>query len=223
MSGGCLTLLSLRLSCPRNSQANALTHLSLLDAKAQLRKQLRSARRQIKVKQRHHLSRQAAARFARQGFFLKARTIALYAAMHDEVATSYLVDIARLYNKRCFLPVLHPFAGNRLLFTRWALETRLTTNRFGILEPQPLGVLQRPQHLDLIVVPLLGFDRQGARLGMGGGYYDRTFAFRLKRKAWRRPLLVGLAFACQEVTHVPRNAWDLQLDYVVTNTAVYGC
>jgi 5-formyltetrahydrofolate cyclo-ligase len=195
----------------------------LLDAKAQLRKQLRSARRQIKAKQRLYLSQQATARFVRQRFFLKARSIALYAPLKDEVATSYLADIARLYNKRCFLPVLHPFAGNRLLFSLWTMDTKLTANRFGILEPQPLGVLHRPQQFDLIVVPLLGFDKHGARLGMGGGYYDRTFAFRLSRKTWCRPLLVGLAFACQEVTHVPRDAWDLQLDYVVTNDTVYRC
>lgn len=211
-------------SCPKSQLIGArLKHLSSHDAKARLRKRLRSARRQIKAKQRLHLSRQATARLARQGFFLKARTIALYAATDDEVATSFLLDIGYRYNKRCFLPVLHPFAGNRLMFARWNKQTKLLTNRFGILEPQPPGILHKPQHFDLVVVPLLGFDKRGGRLGMGGGFYDRTFFFRLNRKAWHRPLLVGLAFACQEIKRIPRNTWDLRLDYVVTNDTVYRC
>jgi 5-formyltetrahydrofolate cyclo-ligase len=188
-----------------------------------LRKQLRSLRRQITVTQRLHLSRLAAARLIRQRFFLKAQTIALYAATDDEVATSFIMDRLGDANKRCFLPLLHPFAGNRLLFSSWTCATKLRLNRFGIREPRPLGPLKRPQHFDLVVVPLLGFDRRGSRLGMGGGFYDRTFSFRLNRKTWRRPLLVGLAFACQEVAFVPRHPWDLQLDYVVTNDAVYRC
>lgn len=89
-------------------------------------------------------------------------------------------------------------------------------NRFGI--PEPLGKAVAPQRLDAVCVPLVGFDGRGRRLGMGGGFYDRTFAVnaRKKRGNARGPRLIGLAHACQQVGRLPHEDWDVRLTGVVT-------
>jgi 5-formyltetrahydrofolate cyclo-ligase len=105
-------------------------------------------------------------------------------------------------------------AGGELRFTRWRPGQALRANRYGIGEPVALA---RPPRLDLVVLPLVAFDAQGRRLGMGGGYYDRRLA---RARATRRPLRVGYAFALQEVASVPAAAHDVALDAVVTERGV---
>jgi len=113
------------------------------------------------------------------------------------------------------LPVLHE--DGRLRFAPWRAGDAVAPNRFGI--PEPVvgpGALLEPQALDLVVVPLVGFDARCHRLGMGGGWYDRSFAFRHGQPA--PPLLVGAGFAFQQVEgDLPREAWDVQLDAVCTD------
>jgi 5-formyltetrahydrofolate cyclo-ligase len=94
----------------------------------------------------------------------------------------------------------------------WEVGTALYESGFGTLAPSELAPRAVP---DLILVPLLGFDAHGTRLGYGGGYYDRTLA-RLPNK----PRLIGLAFACQEVAHIPREDHDVPLDAVITEHGV---
>ena len=72
-------------------------------------------------------------------------------------------------------------------------------------------------------VPVLGFDARGTRLGSGAGYYDRLFAFRRQRVAWHRPLLIGLAYRCQQLPHIERHAIDVPLDLVVTEAGIIRC
>ena len=89
------------------------------------------------------------------------------------------------------------------------------TNRFGIPEPDlSADSLLAPAEMALVVVPLLGFTRSGQRLGMGGGFYDRTFAFRRERAA--PPWLVGAAYSFQELEQLKTEAWDVPMDAVVT-------
>jgi 5-formyltetrahydrofolate cyclo-ligase len=100
---------------------------------------------------------------------------------------------------------------------------RLQENRFGIPEPcVPARALVRAQLLDLILVPLVAFDASGNRLGMGGGYYDRSLAFVAQRQHWRKPHVVGLAYEFQRVARMPANAWDVPLAAVVTNRSWYN-
>ena len=113
------------------------------------------------------------------------------------------------------LPVLHD--DGHLRFAAWRAGDPVAPNRFGIPEPvvEP-GALLEPSALDLVVVPLVGFDASCHRLGMGGGWYDRSFAFRHEQPA--PPLLVGAGFAFQHVDGgLPRAAWDVQLDAVCTD------
>ncbi|MCK7593822.1 5-formyltetrahydrofolate cyclo-ligase [Pseudomarimonas salicorniae] len=111
------------------------------------------------------------------------------------------------------LPVLQP--GKRLRFAPWRAGDALVQNRFGIPEPdlQPSSLLE-PEALDHVLVPLLGFDGRGHRLGTGGGYYDRSFAFRHQHRG--APRLVGIGYACQRVERLPAADWDVPLDLVAT-------
>jgi 5-formyltetrahydrofolate cyclo-ligase len=92
----------------------------------------------------------------------------------------------------------------------------IATNRLGIPEPADTDASLAPDALDVVLVPLLGFDRRGHRLGFGGGYYDRSFAFLRDVERPAKPLLVGIGYALQEVERVPHEDWDVPLDYVAT-------
>ena len=101
---------------------------------------------------------------------------------------------------------------------------RLQRNRFGIAEPRPNRARQRPLWaLDLLLLPLVGFDEQGGRLGMGGGFYDRSLAYRQRRTHLLGPRLFGLAHECQKVACLPLASWDIPLHGVITAQRRYGC
>jgi len=166
--------------------------------------------------------RQAAERLARHlttlPDFVRSRHIALYWPNDGEVDPRPLAQRAWQAGKECYLPVLHPFEGRLLWFARWRPDTPLHPNRFGIPEPDPMGEPRwRAPYLNLVLLPLVAFDRAGGRLGMGGGFYDRTFAFKNGGPGTIGPSLVGLAHACQEVPQLVRDSWDIPLNAVVTD------
>ena len=116
------------------------------------------------------------------------------------------------------LPVLHQ--DDRLRFAPWRVGAPLTTNRYGIPEPDvPATALLEAAQMAMVVLPLVAFDAQCRRLGMGGGWYDRSFAFRQEHAA--PPWLVGAAFATQQVDHLDPEAWDVTLDAVCSESAVH--
>lgn len=143
----------------------------------------------------------------RQHWFARARSLAIYVASDGEIDPSPLIRAALAAGKRVLLPRLR---HNRLEFVVYCPGGLLRRNRFGI--PEPRGVAVAVEQIDVIFMPLVGFDRAGRRLGMGGGFYDRTLA-RKKRRGTR---LIGLAHACQEVSQLPDEAWDVPLTGVVT-------
>ncbi|MGQ0585759.1 MAG: 5-formyltetrahydrofolate cyclo-ligase [Gammaproteobacteria bacterium] len=134
-----------------------------------------------------------------------ARHVAAYLALAEEMATQPAIRLLRRHGCRVYVPKL---AGARLRFA--PLRGALRRNRFRIAEPV---AGRRPPRLDLVVMPLVAFDASGARLGMGGGYYDRLLA---GTRSGRRPLRVGLAFAAQEIASVPAGCDDARLDAIVT-------
>jgi len=172
--------------------------------KRALRQQLRQARAAIPRSERRRAAQAAARHLALACRRWQARYIALYLGVPEEIDTRPL--IAALRGARLYAPRLGP--GRNLRFSR--LAPPLVANRYGVHEP---AALRRPARLDLIVLPLVAFDGGGARLGMGGGYYDRLLA---RRRPFGRPLRVGYAFAAQEVRVVPVSALDARLDAVVT-------
>jgi 5-formyltetrahydrofolate cyclo-ligase len=109
-----------------------------------------------------------------------------------------------------------------LWFVRWDKTTRFRLNRFRIPEPYPDYRRSRPARwLDLVVMPLVAFDAQGTRMGMGGGFYDRTFACKRTHAQPQRPLLCGFAYDFQKVAYLQRQRWDIPLNQVVSDAGFF--
>ncbi len=124
--------------------------------------------------------------------------------------------------KQIYLPVLNLRFHKRLWFAAYRDGDPLQPNRFGIPEPVvPFGQLRHPMQLDLVLTPLVAFDGQGNRLGMGGGFYDRSFAFLHHRNHWRRPHLLGTAHHFQQCTQpLPAQSWDVPLSGISTDREI---
>ena len=184
------------------------------------RRQLRARRRALSERERLQRSAALCRQLAGQNLFRSASRVAAYLPQDGEVETRALVELCWSTGKQVYLPVLVPFLHNRLWFARYRPDTRLVRNRFGIAEPEIVHRHRIETHaLDLVLAPLVGFDRHGNRLGMGGGFYDRSFAFLLNRKHWCKPQLVGLAYEFQQLPSLPAQPWDVPLTAVATEAA----
>lgn len=149
----------------------------------------------------------------------RARRIAMYVPVGRELDSLPLAHQAWSRGRSLFLPVI---SGSAMRFAPFRPGTEMRPNQFGILEPVThRGELLGARHLDVIVAPLVAFDEEGNRLGMGGGYYDRTLAFLSHRTSVRRPRFVALAFEIQKVEALPVEEWDVRLDVVVTEKSTY--
>jgi len=190
-------------------------------SKAELRQQLRARRIALTPSQQTHAAAALARRLLATRFARVSRRIACYLPNDGEIDPRPL--IARLWalKKHCYLPVLSHTPHERLWFARVTPDTPFAPNRYGILEPRIADDWRRARELDLILLPLVGFDADGNRLGMGAGFYDRSLEFLRLRQVWKKPRLVGLAHDCQRVARLPVNAWDVALDAVVTDGAAY--
>jgi len=147
--------------------------------------------------------------------------IALYAALPEELDSTPLIDLARARGCRLYLPRIDRHSlGRKMQFV--AMDGRHRSNRLGIAEPEGSQIIGA-RWLDVVFLPLVGFDLRGVRLGTGGGYYDRAFAFRRWRKVWHTPLLVGLAYSFQQLEVIIPAAHDVLLDAVITEKGVIRC
>lgn len=190
-------------------------------ARGKLRRELKARRAALGSRERRRKASVAAHRLAQTRVFRRARRIAVYWAMGAELNTDVLMHIARKRGKTVLLPVLGTTPAQRLQFMPLEGST-LHLNRFGIPEPTPHPAhLVNPRFLDLVVVPLVGFDHRCQRLGMGGGFYDRTFAFLRRRRYWHTPRLVGFAYGCQQVEQLTAAPWDVPMDAVITETSAW--
>ena len=133
--------------------------------------------------------------------------------MKDEVDTRPIIARAWRANKRVFVPVTH--CSGEMFFREIRTDTTLQRNQMSIWEPVT-GEIVAPRALQIVVTPTVAFDRNFNRIGMGGGFYDRCFAFLRHRKHWLRPKLMGVAFKCQEVEKISPNAWDIRLYRIFT-------
>ena len=142
--------------------------------------------------------------------------------MHNdgEIDPALILSSANQLSKQCFLPVIDPKSENSLYFASFNANTKLQPNRYGILEPVFIdSEIQPVTKMDLLLMPLVGFDRTGNRMGMGGGYYDRTLAF---MKGIEKPALtlVGLAHSGQEVSQISSQSWDIPLHLIATEKEI---
>jgi 5-formyltetrahydrofolate cyclo-ligase len=178
-----------------------------------LRIDARKARRSMTASERARASRRISERFLNSRYFLSSETIACYVSTWDEVDTTAIIERAWCAKKRVFLPVTT--AHGRMFFRETMPGTDLARNYFGLWEPVS-GTLIDACDLDVVVTPLVAFDARMNRVGMGGGYFDRTFAFLAGRAHWLRPKLIGVAFECQKVQKIARNPWDIPVFRVFT-------
>jgi 5-formyltetrahydrofolate cyclo-ligase len=150
--------------------------------------------------------------------FARARRIAAYAAVNGEISLDPVIERALADGKSVYLPNLD---RETLRFSPYFHGQKMRVNRFRLLEPD-VGddEMLAPQELDLVLAPLVVFDAARSRIGMGGGYYDRSFAFR-KDPARPAPVLIGVAHELQKVERIEPESWDVRLDKIVTDAATY--
>ena len=189
-----------------------------------LRHQLRRARRAIPATQRRQAAHRAARFLQQWPYMAHCQRVACYLAVNGEFPTNEILRTLHQLGMAIYLPVLQPGRDRALIFQRITVRQRLICNRFGIPEPVPVRHWQiDPRQLDLVITPLVGFDHDGGRLGMGGGFYDRSFAFVKERRLPMRPFMLGLAFAAQEVERLELQPWDVPLDAVLTENGIQPC
>ncbi|MFC6839360.1 5-formyltetrahydrofolate cyclo-ligase [Xanthomonas theicola] len=182
------------------------------DDRDSLRQQLRARRRARSAAERLAAADALAQRLLALPFAPQHGHVAGYWAMDGEIAL-HRWQLSLPAGVQYCLPVL---SGKALRFAPWRPGQPLAANRYGIPEPAVAAkATLAPEQMALVVAPLVGFDAGGSRLGMGGGWYDRSFAFRQRQAP--PPWLVGAAFAVQQVAALPVAAWDVALDAVCTD------
>lgn len=188
---------------------------------AELRGIIRRRRQKLGVGTKSRAARELAKKICILPEYQRARRIALYLSSDSEIDCRFIIKAAWRAGKQCFLPVLrtnNPKA-HQMDFVSFTPGSPLGFNRYGISEPTK-GAKIATSALDLVIVPLVGFDRDGHRIGMGGGYYDRAFEFTRMQKngvnAPNLPVLVGVAYHLQEVLTIRPKPWDVTLSSIVS-------
>ncbi|MFS8173663.1 5-formyltetrahydrofolate cyclo-ligase [Vreelandella titanicae] len=194
--------------------------LYLDDDKRALRRSLRHQRRALSEHEQRLAAQRLCQRLKTLPEILRARRLSLYLPVNGEIDPTPLIPWLRQRNVNIYLPVLRPFSANRLWFVAYRPDTPMIKNRFGIWEPDVRFSAQRRNRLptwalDTLIVPLVGFDANANRMGMGGGFYDRSLAF--MHRPGPSPTLIGVAHACQQVASLPVEPWDVPLQVVVSD------
>ena len=190
--------------------------------RAQLRQLLRNKRRSLSFAQQQQAAQQLCQQLAQHPLFRRAQHIALYLASDGEIDPLLLMREAWRRGKHVYLPVLARWPKTAMVFQRVRPVQQWEKNRFGILQPRWCVADQRAAWaLDAVFLPLVGFDQQGGRLGMGGGFYDRCFAELHQRDHFTTPQRIGLAHDCQRVEQLPLAPWDVPLNAVVSDQRWY--
>ena len=153
-------------------------------------------------------------------FQISNPSISVYLENDGEISLSPFIQESWKRNFNLFLPILDPGKENSLKFINYSHKTELVSNRFGINEPKyQKKKCLNAQQMDIILMPLVGFDRHGHRLGMGGGFYDRSLVF-ITKEDTNKPILIGVAHDCQEQEIIPSEAWDIPMNYLITNKEI---
>jgi 5-formyltetrahydrofolate cyclo-ligase len=188
----------------------------------ELRRDIRAQRRQLSPQTQYQHGFQLQRLATNFNPFRHSHRIAFYLASQGEIDPGLLMQQAIKAGKQVFLPVLRKRPEHGLWFAPYRPGDSLYNNRYLIPEPalHHSGPVM-PWSIDLIFMPLVAFDPYGNRLGMGGGYYDRTLAFKRLRKQWRGPRLIGLAHELQQVDQLPVQPWDIAMDAVITEHQIH--
>lgn len=193
-----------------------------MTSRTELRQLIRHRRQQLTSEQQQHAAQALAERFCHWPDLGHYQHIALYLSNDGELDTWPLIHALWQQHKQLYLPLLHPFTAGHLLFQHFTPDTPLRSNRFGIPEPDwSCPDLMPLAQLDLVATPLVAFDHKGNRLGMGGGFYDRTLAHFAMHNAHGKPRVIGLAHSCQQLESIPTEAWDIPLPAIGTPEQIF--
>lgn len=180
-----------------------------------LRQLLRQKRLDINPSDRVKFAKQLLPQTQNIVNFENGQKVALYLPNNGEIDPKYIENFLKNQEISTYLPILD---GKSLKFAK--IGENFRKNRFGIKEPISTDIISAGQ-LDILFIPLVGFDANKNRIGMGGGFYDRTLAFKKQQKMAKNPKLIGLAFDCQQVEQLEVQEWDVPLDGIITPTAIY--
>lgn len=185
-----------------------------------LRQQKRAQRRQLEPAQQTRHAERLAEQIIHHRSFTDSQRIAAYLANDGEIDPVHIIQQAWNLGKEVYLPILSAHE-NSLLFAPYTQHSVMQRNQFGIAEPTcPSAQWRKAEAMDLILLPLVAFDEQGNRMGMGSGFYDRSLAnIRQHEKSAR---LIGLAHEIQKTTRLEAQSWDIPLDAIVTEADFYS-
>jgi 5-formyltetrahydrofolate cyclo-ligase len=189
------------------------------DTRDTLRSSLREKRQELSPEQQKTAAASLFGILENQDFFRVAQRIAFYQVAGGEIDPRMLLDLALSEGKSCFLPIIQQDNPEFVSFAPYDANTELVPNKWGIAEPSTSEVIS-PTNFDVVFVPLVGFSKDCFRLGMGKGFYDRTFSFKIFNRP-SSPMLVGLAHESQLVDSFPVESWDVRLDAVATERHIY--
>ena len=178
-----------------------------------LRQDLRQTRKNLSSQQQFVAANSIATNIKSIPEFHHANSIGAYIANDGEINPAQIINQAWQLNKAVYLPKIK--TNNDMVFAHYEQDSALAKNQYGIAEPTTDDIIE---NIAVILVPLVGFDSSGNRLGMGGGYYDRYLASRQQKT-----YLIGLAHQCQQVARLEVNSWDIPLDVIITDTQIINC
>jgi 5-formyltetrahydrofolate cyclo-ligase len=180
-----------------------------------LRKELRQRRRDLPINKKKFASQRITAHLERSGWLRAGKRIAVYLATPEELDLQPLIRRAWHLGCRLFVPQIISTRQKTMTFHPFNSQTQLATHQWGMQQPANTHLPVATRTLDAVLIPTVGFDRSGHRLGMGGGFYDRHFAY-FHRSHNHKPFLIGVAYACQEVPAIEAQPYDVPLDAILT-------
>ena len=183
--------------------------------KTRLRQQLRQQRQRLSARERDAAAIMIAANTVALPTWPEIGTVAIYSANDGEADPLPLARRALEQGRHLFLPVIQ--ADSSLQFARWEPGDTLIDNKYGIGEPGPHIPRVSVAAIDLVCMPVVGWSYDGTRLGMGGGFYDRT----LKHPSDTTTL--GLGYECQHCDEIPCEVWDVRLQWIATESGLHQC
>jgi 5-formyltetrahydrofolate cyclo-ligase len=190
--------------------------------RASLRMELRRKRHALSSSEQYKAAERLYHQIAIQPFFLRAKRIGFYFASDGEIDPLAVLFKAMDMGKQCFLPLLSAHQPGKVCFAPFREGDTLQPNQWGILEPVvEVRQLVSTRSINLVFAPLVGFDEHCNRLGMGKGFYDRTFSYK-SRTGCNKPKLVGLAHECQKIDQIPTDSWDVRLDGVISDLIAFS-
>lgn len=205
-----------------SSFSDSFSHLTDPTSLEAVRTRLRAWRKALPEDVRQKAADNVCALLQAQDFFTSSKHVGCYLAQEGELDPMPIMQQAQSEGRQLYLPVMDEHKEVSLKFLSYRSGDRLVENQYGISEPAEALMTLAPWKLDCVLLPLVAFDQHCHRIGRGAGYYDRCFAFVNELPKEPRPSLVGLAYAGQKIADLVPNSWDVPMDYIITDQAVFS-